>query len=343
MAKAEIGYVSVTAKGKRYNYAWRGGPRLLEKPDTPEFLRELNDRLAERKAGDRRKISGLCAAYRASDAWTDLADKTRTNWAPWLDKIQSHFGCLTIATFDRPLIRPAIRAWRDKYKATPRSADVGLQVLSRLLSFAAEEGLLATNATTDVPRLYRNDRSSVIWTDADLKELAKHASPEIMWAARLAAMTGLRQGDLLRLSWSHIRENAIEIRTRKTGSTAEVPLYDDLRALLAEIPKRATTVLTSTKKRPWGSGFGASWQDAIKAAGIDKHFHDLRGTAATRLYLADFTLREIAQVLGWSEDRVEALLDRYVKKDELLKDRIRRLSRNEDGTPFAKPGAKPSS
>jgi integrase len=341
MAKAEIGYYSVTAKGRRYNYAWRGGPRLIEAPGSPEFLRELNDRLAERKSGDRQKISGLCAMYRANDAWLNLSDKTRTNWAPWLDKIQSHFGSLRIQTFDRPAIRSAIKAWRDRYKATPRSADVGMQVLSRLLSFAAEEGLLTTNAATDIPRLYRNDRSSVIWTDADLRELAKHASPELMWAARLAALTGLRQGDLLRLSWSHVGDNAIEMRTSKTGRTAEIPLYDALRALLAEIPKRSTTVLTSTKKRPWGTGFGASWQDAIKAAGIDKHFHDLRGTAATRLYRADMSIREIALILAWSEDRVEALIDRYVKKDELLKDRIRRLSKNEAATPDAKPSAKP--
>jgi hypothetical protein len=30
-----------------------------------------------------------------------------------------------------------------------------------------------------------------------------------------------------------------------------IPLYDELRWLLALIPKRATTVLTSTRHRPW--------------------------------------------------------------------------------------------
>jgi hypothetical protein len=54
-------------------------------------------------------------------------------------------------------------------------------------------------------------------------------------------------------------------------------------------------------------------------------FHDFRGTAATRLYLAHLTLREIAEILGWSEERVEKIIDRYVKRDEILKDRIRRL------------------
>ena len=341
MAKAEVRYFSVTAKGKRYNYAWRGGPRLLTKPGSPEFLRELQDRLDERKTGDRRKISGLCAMYRANDAWKNLSDKTRKNWSPWLDRIQDHFGNLSMASFDRPLIRQAIKAWRDKFKATPRSADVGLQVLSRLLSFGKEEGLLATNACADIPHLYKNDRASIIWTPEDLAQLAKHASKEIVWAAQLGALTGLRQADLLRLSWSHVGEHCISIRTNKTGRTAEIPLYAALTALLAEIPKRATTILTSTDGVPWKTGFGASWQAAIKRAEIDKHFHDLRGTAATRLYLADQSIREIAQTMAWSEDRVEALINRYVKRDELMKDRVRRMEKNEADTQFAKPAVKP--
>ena len=54
-------------------------------------------------------------------------------------------------------------------------------------------------------------------------------------------------------------------------------------------------------------------------------FHDLRGTGATNFFRANFTNREIAETLGWSEDRVERLIDRYVKRDEIIRDRIRRI------------------
>lgn len=344
MAKAEVRYYSVVAKGKRYNYAWRGGPRLLETPNTSAFFRELQDRLAERKVGDRRKISGLCAMFRASDEWKAYTDKTRKNWGLWLDRIQDHFGDLSIATFDRPAIKGAIRIWRDKFKATPRSADMGLQVLSRLLTYGSGMGLLSTNATKDIGHLYKANRADIIWTADDITELEKHASKELMWAVRLAMFTGLRQGDLLRLSWSHVKDHSIEIRTGKSkgARTAVIPLHADLRALLKAIPKRATTVLTTTEKRPWKSGFGASWGAAVRRAEIDKHFHDLRGTAATRLYLADMTIREIAEIMAWSENQVERLIDRYVKRDELLKDRIRRLDANASGTNSEKLSAKPS-
>jgi hypothetical protein len=39
----------------------------------------------------------------------------------------------------------------------------------------------------------------------------------------------------------------------KHRRTAIIPLYDDLRAVLARIPKRSTTVLGNIRRRPWTS------------------------------------------------------------------------------------------
>ena len=347
MTKVDLqGVHKVTAKGRTYWYAWRGAgaPRLKGEPGTSEFVASLEAAHAGRRAGDKTKISGLVIAYKRDPAWIGLAEKTRTNWAPWLDRIQGHFGELPIAAFDRPLIRQAIKKWRDQYRATPRSADVGLQVLSRVLSFAVEEGQLAVNPVAGIPHIYQANRAEVIWLAEDLEQLARHASPEVMLAARLAVLTGLRQADLLRLSWSHVQANSIEIRTGKSGGTKTtlIPLHAALRALLDTIPKKATTVLVNSDGRPWRSGFGSSWNKAVTRAGIAKHFHDLRGTAATALYRAGFTSREIADVMTWSEAGVEQLVDRYVKRDELLRDRIRRLDENVPGTAPVKPGVKPA-
>lgn len=331
MVKVDLKTVyKVTAKGRTYYCAWKGkgAPRLLSEPGSADFVDELHAALATRKMGDQTKVSGLCARYRASDEYKGLADTTKRNWTRWLDRIQTHFGLLSIRQFDRPQIRLDIRRWRDNFKDTPRSADCGLQVLSRLMSFAVAEGLISANPVTGIPHIYRVDRSELIWTDDDLARVFKKASPELVWAGKLAAYTGLRLGDLLKLSWSHVQPLAIEMRTSKSGGrrTALIPLYGDLAALLKEIPKRATTVLTNTRGQPWRSGFSDSWRDACGRAEIgDLHFHDLRGTAATRMFVAGLTVREIAEILAWSEDRVERLIDRYVKRDELLRDRIRRL------------------
>ena len=86
---------------------------------------------------------------------------------------------------------------------------------------------------------------------------------------------------------------------------AIIPLYGALRDVLARIPKRATTILTSSKRRPWtADGFGSSFNKAKIDAGMserDLHFNDLRGTAATKFYIAGFSMREIAETLAWEE------------------------------------------
>jgi hypothetical protein len=103
MAMVDLkGLHKVTAKGRTYWYAWRGGPRLLAQPGTDAFVAELQAARDSRTAGDPGKIGGLCARYRASDEWKTLADSTRKNWAPWIDRVQEHFGPLSIRQFDRP-------------------------------------------------------------------------------------------------------------------------------------------------------------------------------------------------------------------------------------------------
>jgi integrase len=279
---------------------------------------------------------------------------------------------------------------------------MGKQVLSALLSYAVEEGRLGSNPCLGLSNLYSADRSDIIWTDADLAKFAETASPEIMFALRLAALTGLRQSDLLRLEPAHVGDLAIELPSDKSRGklTYTVPMYGELRALLAEIDaywdrRRAeivaeaeangkpapllprTSILFTSDLKPWSSGFGSSWNKAcwaalpaeardaelarsaaakkaiaerekagkavtdeerkaaspdITAAGWKLHFHDARGTAATKFYLARdakgeriFSIEEIAEILAWSVKRVENIIKRYVTKDALLREKIRRM------------------
>lgn len=344
MALVDVKGLHRVRAGKRtYLYAWRGGPRLYSEEGSPAFIEELALVRASLKEGDRSKISGLCAMYRASEEWGALADKTRLDWSRWLDRIQIHFGDYSIRQFSRvTVIRPRIKAWRRDYASTPRAADMGIQVLSRLLTHAIDNDMLDVNACNRLGRLYRADRAALIWKAADLAELKKHASAPLYNVAVLASLTGLRKSDLLRLSWNHVEQHAIEIRTGKTGATALIPLYDELRDFLDGLRKGrgSTRVLVNTEGQPWGSGFNSSWNRAVKAAKINLHFHDLRGTAATKFAGAELSLREIAEILGWSEDQVERILNTYVRKEAILRDRIGRM--NAAGTPSVKTAVKTS-
>jgi integrase len=344
MVKIDLkGIAKVRAKGHTYYYAWRGGPRLRGEPGTPEFMFSYNEAIEQHRAPDKKRFRYIVTDYKASGDYKKLAQSTRDQWSKWLDRIADYFGELRIAQFDRPeKIRPVIRRWRNKWADTPRTADYALQVLSRVVAHGVELGKIAGNPCEGIKHLYNNDRSEIIWTDADVTHIKQTCSVEIAHAIDLASHTGLRLGDLVRLSWSHVGEDAIVLTTGKSKHRREavIPLYGALREVLARIPKRATTILTSSKRvprttthRPWTvDGFGSSFNKAKIDARMndqDLHFNDLRGTAATKFYIAGFTMREIAETLAWEEANVEKIIRRYVGRAAAIKARIKKLEARE--------------
>jgi integrase len=92
-------------------------------------------------------------------------------------------------------------------------------------------------------------------------------------------------------------------------------------------------VLTNTHGRPWtNNGFQSSFIKAKNAAGITGlHFHDLRGTAATKFYVAELSERVIAEIMGWDEDHVAKIIRRYVGRSAATKAIIAQLNRTERG------------
>jgi integrase len=151
------------------------------------------------------------------------------------------------------------------------------------LSYAVDPlGKIASNPCEGIKQLYTGNRREFIWTAADITQLKagstdkKKPRPcpvEIAHAVDLAATTGLRLSDLLRLSWSHVGEDTITITTGKSKHRREaiIPLYDELRDVLARIPKRATTILINSRRRPWkANGFGTAFNRAKIAAGMQE-------------------------------------------------------------------------
>ncbi|EOQ41277.1 site-specific integrase [Brucella abortus] len=327
------GIHKVNAKGRTYYYAWRGGPALRGEPGSAEFMASLQEANDSRVIPDASKFRAVITAYKSSHDYQKLADSTKRNWNGWLDRIGKKFGDLSIAQFDLPQkIRPVIRKWRGEFADKPRTADYGMQVLSRVLSYAVDPlGKISQNPCEGIKQLYKNDRAAIIWTDQDIARLKTKCSPEVAWAVDLAAHTGLRAGDLLRLSWSHITDNAIILPTGKSRHTKEavIPLYAELRALLQTIPRRSPIVLTNTRKAPWTvNGFGSSFSDCrgeAKLGDRDLHFHDFRGTAATKFYIAGLSERVIAGIMGWEEETVRNIIRRYVSRTAAIEATIKQI------------------
>ena len=134
---------------------------------------------------------------------------------------------------------------------------------------------------------------------------------------------------------AHLR-SAFEMSERRThpvtrhARRAIIPLYDDLRSVLARIPKYSTTILTNSHWRAWKpNGFGTAFNRAKITAGMaerDLHFHDLRGTTATKFYVAGLSERVVAEIMGWQEEYVAKIIRRYVGRAAATKAVIRQLN-----------------
>jgi integrase len=120
----------------------------------------------------------------------------------------------------------------------------------------------------------------------------------------------------------------------KTGTHVEIPIGGPLKTALDEAAKtkRSPIILLNTEGRPWTAGaFGAAWAKARDKAGIvGVTFNDLRGTAVTRLALAECNEARIAAITGHSLRDVSAILDaHYLHRDpELARDAIHKLERD---------------
>lgn len=173
-------------------------------------------------------------------------------------------------------------------------------------------------------RLYRAARKDSVWTEEDEAAFLANAPEHLHLALLLALWTGQRQGDLLRLTWTAYDGETIRFSQRETGVRMLIPVGQPLKVALdarRDNAKNAVTILTTANGRSWtADGFRTSWAKGCAKAGIvDLTFHDLRGTAVTRLAVAGCTVAEIATITGHSLRDVGAILDaHYLRRDHQL-------------------------
>lgn len=309
------------ASGKTvyYCYAWRGGPLLKHKngspiqPGDPLLVRAFTDATKDRHADTSDTMGMLITEFKKSTAFTSKSDKTRRAYSRYLDLIREKFGDRPLSVIQNPKQRGRFKEWRDTMSATPRAADYAWTTLARVLSFAKDRGLITVNVCERGGRLYEADRTEKIWTEADVAAVLSLHKSDISAALLLALWTGQRQGDILAAAWTNYDGSALRVRQGKTGARVVIPLSAPVRKMLDAMPRKATTILTNAHGNSWTSdGFRTSWRKAVQAAGVKGlTFHDLRGTAVTRLALSGCNTAQIASITGHSMKDVEQILDAH--------------------------------
>jgi integrase len=303
---------------KVHFYAWRGGPAIHAKPGTAEFVHAYNEAHKSVREVRTSTLMKIIVAYKTAPEFTKLAPSSRRMYLYYLKLIEEEFGDLPTAALADRRVRGEFKTWRDSFAETPRKADYAWTTLARIMSFAKDRGMIATNPCEKGGRLYAADRADRFWGETEIAALLSVASPEITLALMMALWTGQRQGDLLRLPWSSYDGSYLRLRQSKTGRRIAMPAGTPLKALLDETERRGPLILANSYGHPWTSdGFRTSWSKACARAGVSGlTFHDLRGSAVVRLALAEATVPQIATFTGHSLKDVEAILDaHYLGRD----------------------------
>jgi integrase len=309
---------------RTYYWAWKGGPPLRGEPGTPEFVASYNEAVARKVAPPRGRLLGVLQEYQASNEFVALAPRSRSDYVGKIKLIEKAFGDFPLSAMTDGRTRGIFKAWRECLAlSSRRQADYAWVVLARILSFGMDRGLVAANPCARGGRLYRGSRAEKIWTEADEAAFLERAPSHLHLPLLLALWTGQRQGDLLRLPWSAYDGKYIRLRQSKGSRPVTIKVGAPLKVALDAAAKRSPIILTTLDGKPWTSdGFRASWGKACKRAGIvGVTFHDLRGTAVTRLAIAGCTEAEIATITGHSLRSVRAILDtHYLNRDLALGD-----------------------
>lgn len=197
---------------------------------------------------------------------------------------------------------------------TPASVNRELDLLSRILSMACDQDLLTNNCLRKIRRLREdNARERVLSVAEEIRLMAvlERTRSPLRSMVVIALHTGMRRGEIQRLTWAEVDfdRGIILVRKTKTGRDRIVPMHDLVKKLLLELSQAAqlrkisqTSSLEACDNETrifevnW---IEKLWRKTCQRAGITNlRFHDLRHTFATRLAANGVDAFAIARLLG---------------------------------------------
>jgi integrase len=334
------GVKKVRAKGHIYFYHRKTMTRLPDQFGTPEFMRAFLalEQKHELAAGPG-TLGALIQRYRASPDFADLAANTRRN-RQWVFDYLKPLDGMRLADIDSAFLYEV----RDRAKVKHKRSFANLLIdVSRLLfSWASKRGLMDKNPALAVDKIRRPKDAKVVnrpWRAEELEIVLARASRQIRLAVAIAAYTGLRESDVVRVTWTSYNSVAFETRQIKTGEPIWVKAHSRLREILDQTSRVSPVILIGARGKPFTeSGLRSSFFRQIRKLVAEGKvqpgvsFHGLRHTLGTTLAEAGCDAATIAAVLGQATTKMAEHYSKTAKRKHLVDaaiDLVEERDRNE--------------
>lgn len=244
----------------------------------------------------------LIDQYERSAEFKSLADSTQIDYSRTLRLLKDELGDVRFAATDRAMLK----AVRDDHAGQVRKAHKIKQMLSRLYSWADENGHVKEgfNPAKGIKRIKRKggEREIVVWSDAEIDAFLDGAPAHLVTPILLALYTGQRREDVVTMTWQQYQGNTIRVRQSKTTAMLDIDCHSILRAHLDGIKKRGVVICTTAAGKAYTAN---SLSQTIRRRIADmgdfpknRSMHGLRYAAGSRMEESGCTVAEIESVLG---------------------------------------------
>jgi integrase len=286
---------------------------IVKREGAIRAVRDPNPKAADKKLAQR-TVEDLYLEYIADPAV--YRRRTHDDTSRTLTQILiSQYGRTKLIDFGSA----QIWAIRDKLakKNKPGTVNRHMALIRAMLNWAIDRELIPLQGHIWPKKAYMpepNPRPRFL-TDDELERLMNAARPDAtMHAAIIVALaTGMRRGELLRLTWDDLdfKRETVTILETKTDVPRSVYLpevaVEALKTLRAgKVAQLKGPVWTLPNGKPIAYfTFNARWLRIRKKAGLPKvRFHDLRHSCASYLVQAGASLPQVGQILGHSSPQV---------------------------------------
>lgn len=255
-------------------------------------------------------FSTVIDAYLDSDKFLRLALSTQHAYRRYL--LRAAKGLLGATPADQ--VRPKlIQAFLDGMAETP-GAQQGAHVAIKALEWWASGPRELLPIITIGVEVIGTDGGHKPWTDTQVALAEKHARPDLARAVILAANTGQRISDLVRMAWTDLEEIdghlGVNVIQKKTGRQLWIPATRHLTTAVATWERQPAPLLLKRDGTRWNRGdLAMAWKreregSPALASCAELVFHGLRATACVRLKRLGATTLQISDMVGLSEQMV---------------------------------------
>lgn len=259
-------------------------------------------------------FANVIRAYLASPKFHKLGEGTQENYRHLLQLAESPDGLGGVPIDE---MRPAlVQAFLDGLADRPGSQKNAKVALKSLERWAIVRDLLPREITTGT-EAPGGDGGYAPWTEEQVSIGETASAPHLGRAVTLAANTGQRGSDLVRMRWTDIEAHdghpGINVKQLKTGLEIWIPFTAELQAKMAMWERRPGFILLKKDGHPFTrQQLSDTWRKALiynpalaelRQAGLV--LHGLRATAVVRLRRAGATIPQITDMVGMSEQMVK--------------------------------------